>query len=263
VKAIRIIVFVIFIAAAIFASGCKKGDKLPAVPDTAKIQINVPAETYPGTKTHLITYNLAQDREIFYYFYKKARKVGMCSSTNLKESQEAFEVMSVSFWGKGINRQTLRILRKDSGEWSTAGYGHVEIYDLPEGFPEYSYSKRALNKLKKWYEKNVPAQYQEIAKSNNFKDSMEYRLRRKEVREQNIKRRQIAIIQTAVDAFYLNCGIYPSSLNDLIVCPVDLEDKWAGPYIKQRQLLDPSGKMYDITPDGRVVEDTNEVTDIE
>ncbi len=93
----------------------------------------------------------------------------MCSPSKLQEQEKAFEVMSVSFWGESVKfgRQTMNILRTQSGEWSTKGYGGVEIYDHPEGFPEYRYSKAALNKLKKWYEKNVPDEFKKIALSNS------------------------------------------------------------------------------------------------
>jgi hypothetical protein len=53
------------------------------------------------------------------------------------------------------------------------------------------------------------------------------------------KNAQIMSIQAAIDAFYLNCGVYPKSLDDLLSCPAGLEGKWAGPYLKQSQLIEP------------------------
>jgi hypothetical protein len=61
-------------------------------------------------------------------------------------------------------------------------------------------------------------------------------------------------IESAIDAYYLNCGVYPKTLDDLLVCPPGLPGKWAGPYIKESGLYDSNGKKYIYTPDGKVIE---------
>jgi hypothetical protein len=65
-------------------------------------------------------------------------------------------------------------------------------------------------------------------------------------------------IEAAIEAYYLNCGVYPKTLDDLLVCPAGLEDKWAGPYIKQSQLYDANGKMYFYTSDGKIIENAKQ-----
>jgi len=59
-------------------------------------------------------------------------------------------------------------------------------------------------------------------------------------------------IETAIDAFFLNTGQYPGSLDDLITCPSGLEDVWNGPYLKNSQLLDPWDNPYIYVPEGSI-----------
>ena len=59
-------------------------------------------------------------------------------------------------------------------------------------------------------------------------------------------------IETAIDAFFLNTGQYPGSLDDLITCPSGLEDVWTGPYLKNSQLLDPWDNPYIYVPEGSI-----------
>jgi hypothetical protein len=66
-----------------------------------------------------------------------------------------------------------------------------------------------------------------------------------------------AVIKSAIDAYYLNCGVYPKSLDDLLTCPTGLERSWAGPYIKESGLYDSQGRKYIYTPDGKVAEDSD------
>jgi general secretion pathway protein G len=58
-------------------------------------------------------------------------------------------------------------------------------------------------------------------------------------------------IESAIYAYQLNTGLYPKTLNDLLTCPLGLEDKWAGPYLKEKQLYDPWGNMYIYDPNGK------------
>lgn len=128
-----------------------------SLPEGAKIQINVPDEPHPGTKTKLVTLDVVEGRDAFWDFCRTAKRVGRCSPTKIENEHSAHEVMTISFWGEAVkNRLAFYILKNQQGEWITMGYGGVEIYDLPEGFPQYRYSQRSLNRVKEWYEKHVP-----------------------------------------------------------------------------------------------------------
>lgn len=53
---------------------------------------------------------------------------------------------------------------------------------------------------------------------------------------------KMALIEDALNRFYLDCGRFPDDtegLEALITAPEDLEDKWNGRYLKPSQLLDP------------------------
>ena len=128
-----------------------------SLPKNVKIQINVPDEPHPGTRTKLVTFDVQDGRNVFFHFFKTTKRVGMCSPIKIEEANSAHEVMTISFWGEAVkDRSTFYILKNTKGEWITTGYGHVELYDHPEGFPEYRYSKRTLAKVQTWYEKHVP-----------------------------------------------------------------------------------------------------------
>ena len=134
-------------------AGCDR----QALPSQAKIQVNVPDEPYPGTRTKVITFNVDTGREAFVQLFNSTKRVGMCSPPKIEESNGAHEVMTVSYWGDTVKHRMLFCILKDSkGEWITTGYGGVEIYDDPEGFPEYSYTRRTLRAVKEWYEEHVP-----------------------------------------------------------------------------------------------------------
>ena len=58
---------------------------------------------------------------------------------------------------------------------------------------------------------------------------------------------KMVLIEGALDQFMLDCGRYPfdeEGLEALLVAPQDLEEKWAGAYLKQSQLIDPWGNEY-------------------
>ena len=57
-------------------------------------------------------------------------------------------------------------------------------------------------------------------------------------------------IETAIGAYYFNCEEYPVSLNDLLINPGI--DSWAGPYLKESQLIDPWDFEYVYVPEGTV-----------
>lgn len=57
---------------------------------------------------------------------------------------------------------------------------------------------------------------------------------------------QIALVEGAVQSFALNCDRLPVSLDELLVMPSDLEgtNKWSGPYLKRKQIIDPWGNEF-------------------
>jgi len=68
----------------------------------------------------------------------------------------------------------------------------------------------------------------------------------------DLTKSKMAPIEASIDAFYLNCGAYPSTLDELLVCPPGYENVWEGPYLKESQLIDPWGYPYVYEPDGTV-----------
>ncbi|TFG50796.1 MAG: hypothetical protein E4H37_08800 [Gemmatimonadales bacterium] len=125
--------------------------------DHAKIQINVPDEPYPGTRTKLITYDVQEGRELFEELFRSAKRVGMCSPAKVESELGAHEVMSVTFWGETVRpRRRFIILKSERGDWIQTGYGNVEIFDHPEGFPKYRYPEALVRRMKQWYETHIP-----------------------------------------------------------------------------------------------------------
>jgi general secretion pathway protein G len=58
---------------------------------------------------------------------------------------------------------------------------------------------------------------------------------------------RMKIVETALENFAINCGRYPEDsegLEALMTAPEGLSDKWRGPYVKKRQLLDPWGNPF-------------------
>ena len=144
---------VILLLGLVICGGCDRH----ALPSQAKIQVNVPDEPYPGTRTKVITFDVDTGREAFVQLFNSMKRVGMCSPTKIEESNGAHEVMTVSYWGEAVKRRLILYILKDSkGEWIATGYGGVKIYDHPEGFPEYKYTTIALRGVKAWYEEHVP-----------------------------------------------------------------------------------------------------------
>ena len=65
--------------------------------------------------------------------------------------------------------------------------------------------------------------------------------------KQNIARSKMAIIESAISQFHMDCGRIPydtEGLEALLVAPEDVADKWNGPYVKKSELLDPWGNPY-------------------
>lgn len=70
-----------------------------------------------------------------------------------------------------------------------------------------------------------------------------------------IARSKMAIIEGALGKFYLDCSRFPSDsegLDALMTIPSDLEGKWAGPYLKKSDLLDPWDNAYVYIAEGQV-----------
>jgi general secretion pathway protein G len=60
--------------------------------------------------------------------------------------------------------------------------------------------------------------------------------------KQGIARGQMAIIDDALGRFYLDCGRLPDQsegLEALLTAPAALTEKWDGPYLKTKDLIDP------------------------
>ena len=58
----------------------------------------------------------------------------------------------------------------------------------------------------------------------------------------DLTKAKMAIIENALNRFYIDCGRYPDDsegLEVLVMPPADMEDgKWRGPYLKRSELLD-------------------------
>ena len=64
-------------------------------------------------------------------------------------------------------------------------------------------------------------------------------------------------IETAIGAYYTSCGDYPGSLNNLLIDPGI--DVWAGPYLKEKQLIDPWGFEYVYVLEGTINPDSYDI----
>lgn len=73
--------------------------------------------------------------------------------------------------------------------------------------------------------------------------------------KRDLARSNMSNLESGIAMFMLNCGRYPSDDEGLIVLiesPDDVEDKWAGPYIKKSQLKDPWGSDYMYVEEGLI-----------
>ena len=52
----------------------------------------------------------------------------------------------------------------------------------------------------------------------------------------------MAVIESAIGAYLLNTGQYPTSLDDLISSPG--LSGWVGPYLDEKQLYDPWDRLF-------------------
>jgi len=73
--------------------------------------------------------------------------------------------------------------------------------------------------------------------------------------KKDIAKAKMANLESAIGRFYIDCGRYPDEsegLNELLVAPVDLEEKWRGPYLKRSELLDPWENPYVYAEEGEI-----------
>lgn len=66
--------------------------------------------------------------------------------------------------------------------------------------------------------------------------------------KRKIAKAKMANIESAIGRFYIDCGRFPDEaegLEELLVAPAELEEKWKGPYLKRSELLDPWEIPYD------------------
>jgi len=71
----------------------------------------------------------------------------------------------------------------------------------------------------------------------------------------DLARPKMAIIESALERFGLDCGQYPDDsmgLDALLTVPSGLEEKWNGPYLKPSQLLDPWENPYIYVSEGEI-----------
>ena len=73
--------------------------------------------------------------------------------------------------------------------------------------------------------------------------------------KKDIAKAKMTIVEGAIGRFYIDCGRFPDDsegLNELLVMPADVEEKWNGPYLKASELLDPWGGEYIYIAEGEV-----------
>lgn len=73
--------------------------------------------------------------------------------------------------------------------------------------------------------------------------------------KRDLAKPKMAIIESAIQRFSLDCGQYPDEsmgLEALLTPPAGLEEKWNGPYLKPSQLLDPWENPYIYVAEGEI-----------
>ena len=70
--------------------------------------------------------------------------------------------------------------------------------------------------------------------------------------KRDIARAKMANIENAIGRFYIDCGVYPEKLDDLVEINSEFEEKWKGPYLKRSELLDPWENPYIYEEEGEI-----------
>ena len=73
--------------------------------------------------------------------------------------------------------------------------------------------------------------------------------------KKDLARPKMAIIESAIERFNLDCSRYPDDsegLDALLIAPAGLAEKWNGPYLRPSQLLDPWDNPYIYISEGEV-----------
>jgi len=73
--------------------------------------------------------------------------------------------------------------------------------------------------------------------------------------KKDLARPKMAIIESAIERFGLDCGQYPDDsmgLEALLTPPSGLEERWNGPYLKASQLNDPWDNPYIYVAEGEM-----------
>lgn len=73
--------------------------------------------------------------------------------------------------------------------------------------------------------------------------------------KRDIAKAKMQNIEGAIGRFYIDCGRYPDDsqgLEELLVAPSELEEKWNGPYMKASELDDPWEKPYIYRQEGEI-----------
>ncbi len=73
--------------------------------------------------------------------------------------------------------------------------------------------------------------------------------------KRDIAKAKMAILESGIGAFAVHCERYPDEslgLEELVVMPEDMEGKWAGPYLKRSELLDPWENPYIYREEGEI-----------
>jgi general secretion pathway protein G len=73
-----------------------------------------------------------------------------------------------------------------------------------------------------------------------------------------VAQQKIAVLETKVREFQVDCGRLPTNqegLRALVQQPGDTGDNWQGPYVKQKDILDPWGSEIQYRAPGRYNED--------
>ncbi len=63
--------------------------------------------------------------------------------------------------------------------------------------------------------------------------------------KQSVAKQKVAVLEQKVVEFQLDCGRYPTmqeGLHALIARPADVGEKWQGPYVKEKDIVDPWDK---------------------